>query len=161
MAHKRKKLHDYIYSRQKKYHRPYKILCHISCAPRNFILPHRTTWNPYEYDGEREQALVFLTPFTYLKKWFDWATSKFHGSESTHNYKRLFNHGYVVLYVHLVRVPMKDIIIPKLRFLNELAIAKAIRPLAIVPVRYYFYQKINLAKVASMMKRLKQYPGKM
>jgi len=61
----------------------------------------------------------------------------------------------MTLFVHVVRVNPSDLIIPNKRFDEEFIVSKAIRPLVVVPIRYYSDRPVNLNKVAAAAKRVK------
>jgi hypothetical protein len=109
------------------------------------------------FDPDRSQSALFLSPFNQLRHWCDWVTSKFHGSTGSEMMKRLFQKGFVVIYVHIVRIDPNDLEIPENRFMNEFFIKKAIKPLKIVPIRYYLDKRVDLGKVCSAVREIKHW----
>nr|MDO8112960.1 hypothetical protein [Candidatus Sigynarchaeota archaeon] len=154
MARKQKILGNYVRDRRKKYQHPCRLFFHVSAAPRKVLVPHRTTWNGG--DEERQQALLFLCPLHDIKVWTDWYLSKFPKSRSKDVRDAVCKGGRLVLYVHIVRVNPADLAIPQKRFDQEFIVRKALRPLAIVPVRFTYGKPLQLSRVFSKIEQIKE-----
>jgi hypothetical protein len=156
MASRKKKLGKYIEGRQAKYRHPYRILFHTSISPRKVLHPHIT---PYQFLGdlEREQPLLFLCPFNDIHTWVDWVFGK-HRPRKREAFTRkvLAKKAYITLFVHLVRVNSNDLVAPHERFGQEFVVRKALRPIAVVPIRYFEGRTPNLAKVSRCMEKMKK-----
>ena len=135
----------------------HKYLFHISTAPRKFLQPRRTTFWGSSYDPDRWEALLFLCSKNEIRGWFDWVLKKFPNKEFWRNDKILQHGGYVTLYVHIVKVNVKDLFIPETRYGKEFVIKKALRPRKIVPVRYYPYKRTDLSGISTALKYLKKH----
>jgi hypothetical protein len=157
MALKKKRLVKYIDSRNQKYRHPARYFFHLSIAPRRVLIPHKTSWNPNFNDHDRGNSMLFLTPLAQMKEWFGWVLMKYPDSEHTRVLKTLDKNKYVTLFVHIVEVDPEELIIPYPRFSDEVAIQRAVRPLAIIPIRYYLNKRLNLAKVSSTLEKIKYH----
>jgi hypothetical protein len=154
MARKHKPLGKYVRSRRIKYKRPVRILFHLSVAPRKVLAPHRTTFQ-LSVEDERQHALLFLSPLNELKNWTGWLLTKVPRSRSNDIYDAFAVGKPFVFYVHIVRVDPADLIVPAVRFHGEFAIDRAIRPVAVVPVRYYWDRLLDLSRVAAKAEQVK------
>jgi hypothetical protein len=156
MASRKKKLGQYIEGRRAKYRHPYRILFHTSISPRKVLYPKLT---PCQHDGDldRAQPQLFLCPFQDIRTWTDWVFRKYSLTKQVELQRQVLDKkAPVLLYVHLVRVNPKDLGIPKIRYGHEFIVQKALRPAAVVPIRYYDGRALNLAKVSSCMQKLKE-----
>jgi len=155
MASRKKKLGQYIEGRRAKYRHPYRILFHTSISPRKVLHPKITTCQLYG-DMERAQPLLFLCPFRDIRTWVDWVFKKYRPTKQKVLQRRvLAKNAPVTLYVHIVRVDPRDLGVPEIRFGQEFVVKKALRPIAVVPIRYYTGYAPNLAKVASYIQKIK------
>jgi hypothetical protein len=156
MAPKKKRLGTYVRERRQKYRHPYRLLFHVSTAPRKVLVPHRTTYQE-PWDDERQHPLLFLCPFHDIKQWLSWCAGKF----SKPHFKEVANafsgKGHMVLYVHIVRVDPASLAIPRRRYHQEFTTRDALRPVAIVPIRYQCDKPLNLSRVASKIEQVKEW----
>ncbi|MBN2156609.1 MAG: hypothetical protein JW776_11245 [Candidatus Lokiarchaeota archaeon] len=152
MSHKKK----HTRKRKTKKSKLYSYLFHISTQPRKFLQPYRTTYC-YDSEEDRNQALVFLCPRREIKVWIDWTIGKIRNKQCRHVQKCLQHGGYITLYIHIVRVFNPDLMIPKPRCGNEFVLRDRIRPRAIVPVRIYHHNKIDLSRLNAVLQRLNRY----
>ena len=156
MASRKKKLGQYIKGRRVKYRHPYRILFHTSISPRKVLHPHITTYQ-WGGDFDRKQPLLFLCPFKDIRNWIDWVFEKYRPAKQKALRRQVLGKDdFVLLYVHLVRVDPKDLGVPKCRYRQEFIVKKALRPVAVVPIRYYDGRPPNLAKVSACIKRVKK-----
>ncbi len=153
MASKKKCLGSYIRERRQKYRHPYRLLFHVSTAPRKVLVPHRTTYQD-DGDEERQHPLLFLCPLKDIKEWLGWYMGKFPRSRGKDVNQAWSGEGYVVLYVHIVRVDSARLSIPWNRYLQEFTTSDALRPVAVVPVRFYPGRPLNLSRVASRVEQV-------
>jgi len=155
MASKKKPLGHYVRERHRKYRHPFRILVHVSTAPRKILVPRRTT---YQIPGndERQHSLLFLCPLGDVKAWTAWYISKIPRSRLQDIARAYEKRSHIVLYAHVVRVDPADLEIPMVRFYHEYFIQKAIRPDAIVPIRYTPGKPLNLSRVASKIEQVKK-----
>lgn len=151
----KKTLGNYVESRKKKYHSKWKFYFHLSNAPRKFLQPRSTPIASTLESNERLQPLLFLTPYNRIKSWLDWTVHKLHGQKFDKGWERLDQGGYITIYVHIVRVSPEELQTPKKRYAGEFVVKRSLRPLAVVPVRYYYYRRLDLAKVSAKVKHLK------
>ena len=156
MASKKKSLGSYVRERRQKYRHPYRLLFHVSTAPRKVLVPHRTTYQDGE-DAERQHPLLFLCPYKDIKQWLSWCTGKFSRSRSHEVNQSWAGRGHVVLYVHLVYVDPARLEIPQIRFYEEFVTRDALRPAAVVPIRYQYGKPLNLSRVASKIEQVKDF----
>ncbi len=156
MASRKKKLGQYVEGRREKYRHPYRILFHTSISPRKVLHPKITTYQDYG-DPERAYPLLFLCPFKDVCHWVDWVFEKHHATKQKALRRQVLEKGApIILYVHLVRVDPCDLGIPKIRYRDEFVVKKAIRPVAVVPIRYYAGHRPNLAKVSACLEKIKK-----
>ncbi|MBN2154383.1 MAG: hypothetical protein JW839_23205 [Candidatus Lokiarchaeota archaeon] len=155
MASKKKRLGTYVRERREKHRHPYRLLFHVSTAPRKVLLPHRTTYQD-EGDEERQHPLLFLCPLGDVKDWMSWCSDKIPRSRHKDVDRMWFGKGHVVLYVHVIRADPARLVIPRKRFLQEFISLDALRPSAIIPVRYRPGKPVNLARVASRVEQVKE-----
>jgi len=155
MAAKKKQLSTYVRERREKDRHPYRILFHVSAAPRKVLIPRRTTYQA-EGDEERPHPLLFLCPFRDIKQWMGGYTDKFPRSRQKDVCQAWFGHAHVVLHVHIVRVDPKHLVIPQFRFHHEYISRDALQPAAIVPIRFQWGKPLNLSRVASVAEQIKE-----
>ncbi len=155
MASRKKKLGQYVEGRRAKYRHPYRILFHTSISPRKVLHPKITSCQ-HEGDLDRKQPQLFLCPFHDIRTWIDWVFRKYSLTKQCALQRQVLDkNSYVLLYVHLVRVDPRDLGVPKIRYGQEFIMQKAVRPIAVVPIRYYDGRSPNLAKVSSCLQKLK------
>ncbi len=156
MASRKKKLGKYIQGCREKYRHPYRILFHTSISPRKVLHPKITTYQIYG-DLERAYPLLFLCPFKDVSHWVDWVFEKHHATKQQALRRQVLAKGApVILYVHLVLVDPRDLDVPKIRYHQEFVVKKAVRPVAVVPIRYYAGRRPNLAKVSACLQKVKE-----
>jgi hypothetical protein len=156
MASKKKCLGCYVRDRRQKYRHPYRLLFHVSTAPRKVLVPHRTTYQEWG-DDERQHPLLFLCPFGDIKQWMGWYTGKFPRSRGKEVSRAWSGEGHLVLYVHVVRVDPARLAIPRSRYYHEFTTRDALRPVAIVPIRFHPGKPLNLSRVASKVEQVKDF----
>jgi hypothetical protein len=154
MAPKKKHLGNYVRERRQKYRHPYRLLFHVSAAPRKVLVPHRTTYQE-RGDEERQQSLLFLCLFKDIKQWMGWCVDKLPRSRNDDAKLAISGIRHVVLYVHIVRVDPARLTIPQNRYHQEFTTRDALRPLAVVPIRFQYGKPLNLSRVASKLEQLK------
>jgi hypothetical protein len=154
MAPKKKCLGTYVRERRQKYRHPYRFLFHVSTAPRKVLVPHRTTYQE-RGDDERQQPLLFLCPLRDVRQWIGWYMGKFPRSRGKDVGQAWSGEGHIALYVHIVRVDPLKLEIPRNRYYQEFTTRDALRPVAIVPIRFKSGKPLNLARVASKMDQIK------
>ncbi len=155
MASRKKKLGQYVKGRREKYRHPYRILFHTSISPRKVLHPNITSCQ-HEGDLDRKQPQLFLCPFQDIRTWIDWVFRKYSLTKQCALQRQVLDkNSYVILYVHLVRVDPRDLRVPKIRYGQEFIVQQAVRPIAVVPIRFYDGRSINLSKVSSRMQKIK------
>jgi hypothetical protein len=154
MARKKKSLGSYVAECREKYKHPYRLLFHVSLAPRKVLSPRRTTFQ-VPSDDDRQHPLLFLCPLRDVKEWLGWYLTKFPASRKKEVDRVLNKRGHLVLYVHVVRVNPDELVIPRIRYYQEFATRNAHRPEAIIPIKLTYGKPLNLSRVASKVEQVK------
>lgn len=144
----------YVRSRQKKYRHSVRVLFHLSIAPRKVLAPRRTTFQ-LSKDDERQHSLLFLSPLNELENWTEWLLQKVPRSRRGDVLDAETGGKPIVFYIHIVRVDPADLIVPSVRNHGEFAISRAVRPAAIVPVRFQQGRLLNLSRVVARAEQVK------
>ena len=131
MARKGKKLGQYIKDRKEKY-RKMKIphfLVHISNSPRRILYPKITPFAWDIEDSERAEPLLFLSPIQEISNWLGWCYYK--------EIKRVNQHGYCLLFIHVIEPKKGEIFQPINRYNEEFVTKNIQKPIEIIPIKYY------------------------
>ena len=147
MVRRNTNLSIYVKSRKEKYSKQ-KIPCylvHVSLAPRKILYPNITPFAWEVEDHERAEPLLFLSPAQDISNWFGWCYYK--------KMKKVNTRGFSILYLHIVRPKKKSLFIPTHRYRNEFVSRCMLKPIAIVPIRYY--PEFDFADLYPLSKKLK------
>jgi len=163
MASRKKNLGKYVLRCKEKYKREYSYLIHVSNAPHKVLVPNITDFahqtvvkdkknRIIHCDYERFQHFVFFSPPQEFDNWVHWCSSK---------NPKPNNNGYITLYAHVVRVSLKDTLILKNRYSNELVYPNSIAVKTIIPFRVYVGKRyrerpINRDKVLRKLDYIKK-----
>ncbi|MFX0100428.1 MAG: hypothetical protein ACFFCS_12680 [Candidatus Hodarchaeota archaeon] len=156
MSRRKNKLGKYVKSRKAKYRNTPRILFHTSPSPRKVLVPRRTGYSDGDPGCERWQPLVYLCPFNEIKDWTWWVMDKLPNAGRDRARNRFDKGEHVILYVHVVEVDPGDLHVLENRAGHEFVTGNALRPRAIVPIRYSINRPLNLARVASVAARIKK-----
>lgn len=156
MSRKRKTLGNYVKSRKAKYRTTPRILFHTSTSPRKVLKPMRTCYSDGHPGSERWEPLVYLCPFNEIKDWTWWVIDHLPRAKRMRVLKRFFEGQHVTLYVHVVEVDPGEVRVLGDRAGREFVTPNALRPRAIVPIRFYHCKPLNLAKVSAAAARIKE-----